>query len=331
MKLVGYSSWAPDERANAIRLAFPMLREKTGQDWSLEHFGSSDFNDPTAIDRFRAAIREADVLIGWQSMSIEVVERLVALLTEMDRAGELTKVKFLWYDVPDKRLANFMFRSLGFDYDHTKQSPFRAMTMNVKRFVARARNEKIDNYWEARQGFLGMQKMVQSAPLMVKLTKSPLFKTLVLTGYWYNRSVTNAGNMFLYLMKHFMACGYDGEAPLPEKVENEGIYHPAHAGMFATPREYLKWYEPWYAEAYGKKAWDRIGFITHDLFLPDWNHPVLDAAIKGWEERGVGVICSMTAVFNAHIISREHLLEAKTRKPLVSATHSTRSPARRTF
>ena len=36
--------------------------------------------------------------------------------------------------------------------------------------------------------------------------------------------------MFLYLMKHFMECGYAGEAPLPEKVENEGIYHPAHRG-----------------------------------------------------------------------------------------------------
>jgi magnesium chelatase subunit H len=321
MRVVGYSSWAPDERANAIRLAFPYLREKTGLDWSLEHFGAADFNDPAAIERFREAIRNADILIGWQSMSIETVERLATLLGEMDRAGELSKLKFLWYDVPDKRLTHLSFRSLGFEYDHTKPSPFRAMTMKIKRFVARARNEKTDEYWEARQGFLGMQKMVQSAPLMVKLTKSPVFKALVLTGYWYNRSVENAGNMFLYLMKHFMECGYEGEAPLPEKVENEGIYHPAHRGMFADPAAYLKWYEPWFVKTYGKKPWERIGFITHDLFLPDWNHPVLDAAIRGWEERGVGVICSMTAVFNAHVVSREHLLEAKTRKPLVSAIY----------
>ena len=321
MKVVGYSSWAPDERANAIRLAFPSLREKTGQEWSLEHFGAADFNDPAMLDRFRAAIRDADILIGWQSMSMETVDRLVRLLAEMDRAGELARIKFLWYDAPDPRLARLMFRSLGFDYDHTKQSPFRKMTMNIKRFVARARNEPTDAFWEARQGFLGMQKMVQSAPLMVKLTKSPIFKTLVLTGYWYNRSVTNAGNMFLYLMKHFMECGYAGEAPLPEKVENEGIYHPAHRGMFADPQAYLTWYEPWFARTYGNKPWGRIGFITHDLFLPDWNHPVLDAAIGAWERRGVGVICSMTAVFNAHLVARRHLLEAKTRKPLVSAVY----------
>ena len=204
MKVVGYSSWAPDERANAIRLAFPVLREKTGVDWELEHFGASDFNDPAAIERFRAAIRSADILIGWQSMSIETTERLAALLAEMDRAGELDRVKFLWYDAPDPRLARLMFRTLGFSYDHTKQSPFRKMTMDIKRLVARARHETIDAHWEARQGFLGMQKMVESAPMMARLTRSPIFKTLVLTGYWYNRSVENAGNMFLYLMKHFM-------------------------------------------------------------------------------------------------------------------------------
>lgn len=321
MKVVGYSSWAPDERANAIRLAFPELRRKTGLDWTLEHFGANDFTDPAAVDRFRAAIRSADILIGWQAMSMETVERLVTVLTEMDRAGDLGHVKFLWYDAPDPRLASLMFRTLGFSYDHTKESPFRKLTMDLKRFVARARNEKIDTYWEARQGFLGMQKMVQSAPLMAKLTKSPIFKTLVLTGYWYNRSVVNAGNMFLYLMKHFMECGYAGEAPPPEKVENEGIYHPAHRGMFADPRSYLAWYEPWFAQTYGRRPWDRIGFITHDLFLPDWNHPVLDAAIAAWERRGLGVICSMTAVFNAHVVSRNHLLEAKTRKPLVSAVY----------
>ena len=321
MRVVGYSSWAPDERANAIRLAFPALREKTGLDWSLEHYGAGDFNDPGALGRLRESIRQADILIGWQSMSIETVERMASLLTEMDAAGELGHLKFLWYDIPDPRLQRLMFKSLGFAYDHTKPSPMRAMTMKIRRFVARARNEKTDAYWEARQGFLGMQKMVESAPLMTRFTKSPVFKALVLTGYWYNRSVDNAGNMFLYLMKHFMDCGYAGEAPLPEKVRNEGIYHPARRGLFSGPAEYLAWYEPWFERTYGKKPWERVGFITHDLFLPDWNHAVLDRAISGWEQRGIGVICSMTAVFNAHLVSREHLLEPKTRKPLVSAVY----------
>jgi magnesium chelatase subunit H len=322
MKIVGYSSWAPDERANAIRLAFPSLATKTGEPWSIEHFGANDFTDPAMLGRFRAAIREADILIAWQSMSVETTERLAALLTEMDAAGELKKVKFLWFDAPHPKLAALSFGSLGFAYDHNKPSPMRALTMGLKRFVARARNEKIDQFWEARQGFLGMQKMVQSAPFMTKFSKNPVFKTLVLTSYWYNRSVVNAENMFLYLMKHFMPeRGYTADVPMPEKVENEGIYHPAHRGMFATPDEYLKWYRPWFKQQYGKEPWDMMGFITHDLFLPDWNHPVLDAAIKGWEDRGVGVICSMTAVFNAHIVSREHFLDKKTRKPLISSVY----------
>jgi cobalamin biosynthesis Mg chelatase CobN len=321
MRLVGYSSWAPDERANAIRLAFPRLREQTGEAWSLDHFGAADFNDPAGIARLRGAIREADVLIGWQSMSIETVERLATLLREMDAAGELGNLLFLWYDIPHPWLQSLMFRSMGYAYDHTKESPMRALTMKLKRFVARARHEETDAFWEAREGFLGMQKMVDSAPLMVKFINNPVMKTLVMCGYWNNRSVENVGNMFLYLKKHFTTASYAGEVPLPKKVENEGIYHPAHAGMFAKPDAYLRWYEPWFTKTYGRAPWERIGFITHDLFLPEWNTPVLDAAIRAWEERGVGVICSMTAVFNAHVVSRGHLLAPKTRAPLVSAVY----------
>jgi len=94
-----------------------------GLDWSLEHFGSSDFNDPATLDRFRAAIREADILIGWQSMSIETVDRLATLLTQMDRAGELDRVKFLWYDVPDPRLGGLMFQVARFRIRPSQAEP----------------------------------------------------------------------------------------------------------------------------------------------------------------------------------------------------------------
>ena len=320
MKVVGYSSWAPDERANAMRLAFKSLRVKTGQEWTLDHFGASDFNDPAGLVRLRAAIREADILVGWQSMSIEVVERLATLLLEMKAANELGKVKILWYDIPDPRLQKMMFDSLGFEFDMTKSNPMRELSMALKRRSARSKNEKIDEFWEAREGFLGMQKMVGAAPMMAQLMKKPVFKSLVMIGYWNNRSVVNVENMFLYLMKHFMDGAYAGDVPLPEKVENEGIYHPARKGLTQTPEAYLAWYEPWYEKTYGKKPWDRIGFITHDLFLVDWNHPVLDAAIAEWERRGVGVICSMTAVFNAHLVSKTHLISKKG-EPLVGAVY----------
>jgi cobalamin biosynthesis Mg chelatase CobN len=320
MKIVGYSSWAPDERANAIRLAFKGLRAKTGQEWTLSHYGAADFNDPATLARFRADIKTADVLIGWQSMSVDVVERMAALLLEMDAAGELNDVKFLWYDIPDPRLQKLMFKTLGFEFDMNKSNPMRDMSMALKRFQAKAKNEKIDEFWEARQGFLGMQKMVGAAPMMAKLMQKPVFKSLVMIGYWNNRSVENVENMLLYLMKHFMNGAYKGEVPLPQKVENEGIYHPAHRGLFHTPEEYLAWYEPWYEKTYGKKPWEHVGFITHDLFLVEWNLPVLNAAIAEWEKRGIGVICSMTAVFNAHIVSRGHLI-AKDGKPLVGAVY----------
>jgi cobalamin biosynthesis Mg chelatase CobN len=321
MKVVGYSSWAPDERANAIRLAFHGLRDKTGQDWSLEHFGGADFNDPAALGRIRAAIREADVFIGWQSMSADSVERVAVLMQEMDKAGELNHVKFLWYDIPDPRLQSIMFKTLGFEFDMNKSNPMKDISMSIKRFRAQAKGDTIDQFWEAREGFLGMQKMVGAAPLMASLMKKPVFKSLVMIGYWNNRSVVNIENMFLYLMKHFTKAGYKGEVALPEKVENEGIYHPDHKGLAQSAESYLAWYEPYFEKKYGKKPWEYVGFITHDLFLPEWNHPVLNAAIEEWEKRGIGVICSMTAVFNAHIVSRTHLIDQKTKKPLVGAVY----------
>ena len=321
MKVVGYSSWAPDERANAMRLAFHNLREKTGQPWELQHFGAADFNDPAALGRLREAIKTADIFVGWQAMTHDTVERLAQLVVEMDRAGELTKVKFLWYDIPDPRLQNMMFKSLGFEFDMNKSNPMREMSMAIKRYQAKAKHEVIDELWEARQGFLGMQKMVGAAPLMAKMLKKPVFKNLVMIGYWNNRSVENVENMFLYLMQNFMDGAYKGVVPLPAKVENEGIYHPAHKGLFQTPEAYLAWYEPWFQKTYQKAPWDRIGFITHDLFLVEWNHPVLNAAIEAWERRGLGVITSMTAVFNAHIVSRKHLLATKTQVPLVNAVY----------
>jgi len=304
-----------------MRLAFRGLREKTGQPWELQHFGASDFNDPTAIGRLREAIKGADILVGWQAMTHDTVDRLAVLLLEMDKARELEHVKILWYDIPDPRLQGMMFKSLGFEFDMNKSNPMREMSMAIKRYQARSKNETIDAMWEAREGFMGMQKMVSAAPLMAKLLKKPVFKSLVMIGYWNNRSVVNVENMFLYLMKHFMNSAYKGDVPLPEKVENEGIYHHARKGLMQTPEEYLAWYEPWFEQTYGKKPWERVGFITHDLFLVEWNHPTLNAAIKAWEERGVGVITSMTAVFNAHIVSRKHLLATKTHEPLVGAIY----------
>jgi hypothetical protein len=35
-------------------------------------------------------------------MTNDTVERMALLMTEMDRAGELNRVKFLWYDIPDR-------------------------------------------------------------------------------------------------------------------------------------------------------------------------------------------------------------------------------------
>jgi hypothetical protein len=156
-------------------------------------------------------------------MTNDTVERMALLMTEMDRAGELNRVKFLWYDIPDPRLQQLMFKTLGFSFDMNKSNPMRELSMAIKRYQAKSKHETIDELWEAREGFLGMQKMVGAAPLMAKIMKKPVFKSLVMIGYWNNRSVKNIENMFLYLMKHFMNNAYKPDVEPPEKVKNEGI------------------------------------------------------------------------------------------------------------
>ena len=175
-----------------------------------------------------------------------------------------------------------MFKTLGFEYDHMTPTPTRKMTLKIQKFFAQARHEKTDKFWEARQGFMSMQKMVESAPLMTKFTKSPVFKTLVPHGVLVQPQRRERRQHVLVPDEALHAGNrlYGRRPRCRSRSQNEGIYHPAHKGMFTTPAEYLAWYEPWFQAKYGKKAWDRIGFITHDLFLPDWNHPVMDAAIE---------------------------------------------------
>ena len=71
----------------------------------------------------------------------------------MDAAGELARLKFLWYDIPDPRLQGLMFKSLGFEFDMNKSNPMREISMALKRFSAKRNNENVDAFWEAREGF----------------------------------------------------------------------------------------------------------------------------------------------------------------------------------
>jgi cobalamin biosynthesis Mg chelatase CobN len=87
MKVVGYSSWAPDERANAMRRAFRTLREKTGQPWGdrmMKHgySGVMEFGD------IFKAMRSTEAALG-NTIAPELWKRTVEVtLTEWDRISD---------------------------------------------------------------------------------------------------------------------------------------------------------------------------------------------------------------------------------------------------
>jgi hypothetical protein len=81
-------------------------------------------------------------------MTNDTVERMALLMTEMDRAGELNRVKFLWYDIPDPRLQQLMFKTLGFSFDMNKSNPMHELSMAIKRYQAKSKHETIDELWK---------------------------------------------------------------------------------------------------------------------------------------------------------------------------------------
>ena len=90
----------------------------------------------------------------------------------------------------------------------------------------------------------------------------------------------NFCNLFRYIAREVV--GLEVEAPPPQPVLWEGLYHPDAPSHFVTVEDYLKWYEPHNAPT--------VGLLFSRHYWVNNNLEVEDTLIRELEAQGVNVI-----------------------------------------
>jgi len=74
---------------------------------------------------------------------------------------------------------------------------------------------------------------------------------LIIYGYWNAGGSENVASLFWTLAEKYLGLKV-GDIPPPVETPNMGLLHPDYPGFFASPREYLEWYQK---ESMGQRAW----------------------------------------------------------------------------
>ncbi|MDZ8104364.1 MAG: magnesium chelatase subunit H [Nostoc sp. DedQUE12a] len=74
---------------------------------------------------------------------------------------------------------------------------------------------------------------------------------LIIYGYWNAGGSENVASLFWTLAEKYLGLKV-GDIPPPVETPNMGLLHPDYSGFFASPREYLEWYQK---EGMGQRAW----------------------------------------------------------------------------
>ncbi len=168
--------------------------------------------------------------------------------------------------------ADVFFGSLLFDYDQVlwlrdrvSQIPIRLVfesaleLMSLTKLGAFAIGDKpkgmpkpvkfiLDKFSNGREedklaGYISFLKIGPKLLKFVPVQKvQDLRNWLIIYGYWNAGGAENVAALFWILAEKYLDLKV-GEIPPPIETPNMGLLHPDYQGFFASPREYLKWYE----------------------------------------------------------------------------------------
>jgi cobaltochelatase CobN len=85
-------------------------------------------------------------------------------------------------------------------------------------------------------------------------------------------------------------CGMDIEAPPPQPIPWEGLYHPDAPDIFSNVEEYLTWYASYKKKLHLSKATGTVGLLLSRFYWVNKNFAIEDALIKKLEALGLDVI-----------------------------------------
>ena len=133
--------------------------------------------------------------------------------------------------------------------------------------------------------------------------------------YFFNGGRENILNMFLMVLSEYY--GVSTEYQPPKEIPNFYIAHPRSDRIFTSVEEYLKWYDlPYWMPINGAKGKKKplVGILFYNDRYQNKDSRDLDAVINKLEEKGIGVIPSLSSgTENLHTIHAFFLDNGKSR------------------
>jgi len=133
--------------------------------------------------------------------------------------------------------------------------------------------------------------------------------------YFFNGGRENILNMFLMVLSEYY--GVSTEYQPPKEIPNFYIAHPRSDRIFTSVEEYLKWYDlPYWMPINGAKGKKKplVGILFYNDRYQNKDSRDLDAVIHKLEEKGIGVIPSLSSgTENLHTIHAFFLDNGKSR------------------
>jgi len=133
--------------------------------------------------------------------------------------------------------------------------------------------------------------------------------------YFFNGGRENILNMFLMVLSEYY--GVSTEYQPPKEIPNFYIAHPRSDRIFTSVEEYLKWYDlPYWMPINGAKGKKKplVGILFYNDRYQNKDSRDLDAVINKLEEKGIGVIPSLSSgTENLHTMHAFFLDNGKSR------------------
>ncbi len=218
------------------------------------------------------------LIAGFESFNADLYRKAAFLANS--RCPELDIRVFSDRDFTSKRLeveaaldgADVFFGSLLFDYDQVvwlrdriAQIPIRLVfesaleLMSLTKLGDFAIGDKpkgmpkpvkfiLDKFSNGREedklaGYISFLKIGPKLLKYVPVQKvQDLRNWLIIYGYWNAGGSENVASLFWTLAEKYLGLKI-GDIPPPVETPNMGLLHPDYSGFFASPREYLEWYQ----------------------------------------------------------------------------------------
>jgi magnesium chelatase subunit H len=218
------------------------------------------------------------LIAGFESFNADLYKKAASKANS--RCGELDIRVFSDRDITTNRTeveaalqdADVFFGSLLFDYDQVlwlrdrvAQIPIRLVfesaleLMSLTKLGDFAIGDKpkgmpkpvkfiLDKFSNGREedklaGYISFLKIGPKLLKFVPVQKvQDLRNWLIIYGYWNAGGAENVAALFWILAEKYLDLKI-GEIPLVIETPNMGLLHPDYQGFFASPREYLEWYE----------------------------------------------------------------------------------------